>query len=134
MKPQICFSLHFSIVFILEYVSNTVVAFNDIYVSCHINMFVLYVELASKQSICFEPNFMSRRRPHCIVTVHLQCKPSSFGYWPRRMFMVVHRFGRHCSCHLVTVMKFRIAFWDVLPCKRIFDRRFRGTCCLQHQG
>jgi hypothetical protein len=24
-------------------------------------------------------------------------------------------------------MKFRIVFWDVLPCKIIVDRRFRGT-------
>jgi hypothetical protein len=31
-------------------------------------------------------------------------------------------------------MKFRIVFWDVLPCKMIVDRRFRGTCCLHHQG
>jgi hypothetical protein len=28
-------------------------------------------------------------------------------------------------------MKFRIVFWDVLPCKIIVDRRFRGTCSLQ---
>jgi hypothetical protein len=31
-------------------------------------------------------------------------------------------------------IKFRIVFWDVLPCKIIFDRRFRGACCLHHQG
>jgi hypothetical protein len=31
-------------------------------------------------------------------------------------------------------MKFRIVFWDVLPCKLIVDRRFRGTYCLHHQG
>jgi hypothetical protein len=24
-------------------------------------------------------------------------------------------------------MKFRIVFWDVLPCKIIVNRRFRGT-------
>jgi hypothetical protein len=30
-------------------------------------------------------------------------------------------------------MTFRIVFWDVLPCKIIVDRRFRGTCCLHHQ-
>jgi hypothetical protein len=29
---------------------------------------------------------------------------------------------------------FRIVFWDVLPCKIIVDRRFRGTCYLHHQG
>jgi len=30
--------------------------------------------------------------------------------------------------------KLRFVFWDVLPCKIIVDRRFRGTCCLHHQG
>jgi hypothetical protein len=31
-------------------------------------------------------------------------------------------------------MKLRI-FWDVLPCSLLnFDRCFRGTCCLHHQG
>jgi hypothetical protein len=29
--------------------------------------------------------------------------------------------------------KFRFVFWDVLPCKIIVDRRFRGTC-LYRQG
>jgi hypothetical protein len=29
-------------------------------------------------------------------------------------------------------LKFVIVFWDVLPCKIIVDRRFRGTCCLHH--
>jgi hypothetical protein len=29
-------------------------------------------------------------------------------------------------------MKFKIVFWDVLPCKMIVDRRFRGTYCLHH--
>jgi hypothetical protein len=28
------------------------------------------------------------------------------------------------------LMMFRIVFWDVLPCKIIVDRRFRGTYCL----
>jgi hypothetical protein len=27
-------------------------------------------------------------------------------------------------------MKFKIVFWDLLPCKIIVDRRFRGTYCL----
>jgi hypothetical protein len=26
-------------------------------------------------------------------------------------------------------------FWGILPCSQTdFDRRFRGTCCLHHQG
>jgi hypothetical protein len=29
-------------------------------------------------------------------------------------------------------MMFRIVFWDVLPCKMIVERRFRGAYCL-HQ-
>jgi hypothetical protein len=29
---------------------------------------------------------------------------------------------------------FRIVFWDVLPCKMIVHRRFRGAYCLHHQG
>jgi hypothetical protein len=31
-------------------------------------------------------------------------------------------------------MQFRIVFWDVLPCKIIVDRLFRGACWLHHQG
>jgi hypothetical protein len=31
-------------------------------------------------------------------------------------------------------MMFRIVFWDVLPCKMIVDRRFRGAYCFHHQG
>jgi hypothetical protein len=31
-------------------------------------------------------------------------------------------------------MKFRSVFWDVLPCKIIVDRRFRGTNCLNHHS
>jgi hypothetical protein len=30
--------------------------------------------------------------------------------------------------------KIRIVFWDVLSCKIIVDRRFKGTCCLHDQG
>jgi hypothetical protein len=32
------------------------------------------------------------------------------------------------------MLKFRAVFWVVLPCKMIVDRRFRGACCLHHQG
>jgi hypothetical protein len=34
----------------------------------------------------------------------------------------------------VSLILFRIAFWDVLPCKMIVDRCFRGAYCLHHQG
>jgi hypothetical protein len=29
---------------------------------------------------------------------------------------------------------FRAVFWDILPCKMIVVRRFRGAYCLHHQG
>jgi hypothetical protein len=29
---------------------------------------------------------------------------------------------------------FRAVFWDILPCKMIVDRRFRGAYSLDHQG
>jgi hypothetical protein len=31
-------------------------------------------------------------------------------------------------------MMFRIVFLDILPCKMIVNRRFRGAYCLHHQG
>jgi len=31
-------------------------------------------------------------------------------------------------------MKFRFVLWDVLPCKIIVDRRFRGTFCPDDEG
>jgi hypothetical protein len=30
----------------------------------------------------------------------VQCTTSAFGEQPRRMLKVIHRFGKHCSCHL----------------------------------
>jgi hypothetical protein len=40
--------------------------------------------------------------------------------------------GLPTSCQQTPSLKFRFVFWDVLPCKIIVDRRFRGTCCLHH--
>jgi hypothetical protein len=31
-------------------------------------------------------------------------------------------------------MMFRVVFWDILPCKIIVDRRFRGAYCLHRHG
>jgi hypothetical protein len=31
-------------------------------------------------------------------------------------------------------MMFRIVFWDVLPCKKIVDRRFRGASLIPDDG
>jgi hypothetical protein len=30
-------------------------------------------------------------------------------------------------------LMFRVVFWDILPCKMIVDRHFRGAYCLHHQ-
>jgi hypothetical protein len=46
-------------------------------------------------------------------------------------------FSRRVCCmefKLYMSLKFRIGFWDVLPCKIIVDRCYRGTCCLHQQG
>jgi hypothetical protein len=32
------------------------------------------------------------------------------------------------------VLMFRVVFWDILPCKIIVDRRFRGAYCLPDDG
>jgi hypothetical protein len=32
----------------------------------------------------------------------------------------------------IAIMMFRVVFWDILPCKIIVDRRFRGVYCLHH--
>jgi hypothetical protein len=51
-------------------------------------------------------------------------------------------FGRKSSLEIVldlrfqvltaASMTFRVVFWDILPCKMIVDRRFRGAYCLHH--
>jgi hypothetical protein len=38
------------------------------------------------------------------------------------------------NTHYIINLSFRIVFWDVLLCKIIVDRRFKGACCLHHQG
>jgi hypothetical protein len=38
------------------------------------------------------------------------------------------------KCIGISYIMFRIVFWDVLPCKIIVDRCFRGAFCLHHQG
>jgi hypothetical protein len=49
--------------------------------------------------------------------------------------LLVEIFALWICLHLdKCLIEFRIVFWDLLPCKIIIDRRFRGTCCLHHQG
>jgi hypothetical protein len=38
------------------------------------------------------------------------------------------------SMTIILHLKFRFVLWDILPCKIIVDRRFRGTCCFHLQG
>jgi hypothetical protein len=41
--------------------------------------------------------------------------------------------AEHSLLALKELMKmFRVVFWDILPCKMIVDRRFRGAYCLHH--
>jgi hypothetical protein len=49
-----------------------------------------------------------------------------------------------CSCdsgsqtvvrRLVQILKTKMSvFWNVSPCILVVHRRFRGACCLDHQG
>jgi hypothetical protein len=50
-----------------------------------------------------------------------------------------YRMSNHCSdCEISSShggeYEVQICILDVLPCKIIVDRRFRGTCYLHHQG
>jgi hypothetical protein len=83
-------------------------------------------------------NWLSR--VHCLEFVKMLKLGS------RTLSVAVHVFNERCSFlgtsavnnidivrfQVLTAasMKFRIVFWDVLPCKIIVDRRFRGACCL----
>jgi hypothetical protein len=58
----------------------------------------------------------------CRPTFQRYVLPPSSGRWVR--FQVL----------TAASMKFTIVFWDVLPCKMIVDRRFRGAYCLNHLG
>jgi hypothetical protein len=66
--------------------------------------------------------------------------------WAKMTFKEFFRIQKTKRCqisqshieHLMNVKRvgimFRIVFWDVLPCKIVVDRRFRGAYCLHHQG
>jgi hypothetical protein len=58
-------------------------------------------------------------------------KPVPVPVWPSRIPPWLIRARSRGSA--VRAGEFRIVFWDVLPCKIIVDRRFRGTCYLHHQ-
>jgi hypothetical protein len=60
-------------------------------------------------------------------------KPPSLRIEPRtQIFVFVVFVAIITSSKQITLFLFRIVFWDVLPCKIIVDRRFKGTYCLQH--
>jgi hypothetical protein len=40
------------------------------------------------------------------------------------------RIGTCSVCLNYKISLFRVVFWDILPCKMIVDRRFRGAYCL----
>jgi hypothetical protein len=72
-----------------------------------------------------------RKETSCVIYSHV------FTAW--QVFCVVCMGQTYCHYLRFQVptaasMKFRIVFWDVLPCRIISDRRFRGTCCFHHQG
>jgi hypothetical protein len=81
------------------------------------------------------------------LTVRSYYMEKSQSYWVRRFQLGttqrIYKLISNTKCtikfigqlfYLFIYLLFRIVFWDVLPCKTIVDRRFRGTCCLHHQG
>jgi hypothetical protein len=70
------------------------------------------------------------QQPHCQVGLYGQA-PSR-----KQLSLLLCKYGRHESrVNMTTDGKmFRVVFWDILPCKMIVDRRFRGVYCLHHQG
>jgi hypothetical protein len=58
--------------------------------------------------------------------------PSSgvyFSLW-NLCFSVANEYNVRFQVLTAASMMFRVVFWDVLPCKMIVDRRFRGAYCL----
>jgi hypothetical protein len=69
----------------------------------------------------------------CFVESHFKRKRNGVTY---HIVTTVTRHLLSAKFQVITAAssKFRFVFWDVLPYKIIVDRRFRGTCCLHHQG
>jgi hypothetical protein len=88
-------------------------------------------------------------RMAALLIMQLRCGSNAFGNWIHAKWHL--HLVRCCTITLllfedwwsqtcphpwmnVIQLKFRFVFWDVLPCKIIVDRRFRGACCLHHRG
>jgi hypothetical protein len=96
---------------------------------------VLYMETGlncSKNNytiIKWEDDVTPERMPR-LTQDEYKSKTKHFIYWPcfvnincRNSWLTETNRSNTCS-----------DFWDVLPCKMIVDRRFRGAYCLHHQG
>jgi hypothetical protein len=55
------------------------------------------------------------------------------AYLKNALSLTVHsiKTSKH-TCNTRKRMMFRVVFWDILPCKIIVNRRFRGVYCLHH--
>jgi hypothetical protein len=43
---------------------------------------------------------------------------------------IEHKIIKRLKKEYIRILGFRFVFWDILPCKIIVDRRFRGAYCL----
>jgi hypothetical protein len=80
-----------------------------------INSNISTLECRNPYTLCYCP-----RLPSTVVLPMLNCHSATLNY---RIYNSV-----------TTEMKFRLVFWDVLPCKMTVDRCFRGVYCLHYQG
>jgi hypothetical protein len=58
------------------------------------------------------------------TTIHIRVGYKSLCFYLRKLPFY----------ELLATLMLRIVFWDVLSCKMIVDRRFRGVYCLHHKG
>jgi hypothetical protein len=110
-SPSACLSIHQSVhPSIHPFIHSSIIYPSDsLYI--YDSLSLCHFDSLCSQSACFH-TYVSVSLSHCLSTVKLDIKIMPFE----------------------TTIVFRIVFWDVLQCKIIVDRRFRGTCCLYHQG
>jgi hypothetical protein len=74
-----------------------------------------------------EPSILLKRYIKVCFIDNLRKKRTNAHETPTDVSEKTNTISKHYT------IKFRIVFWDVLPCKIIVDRRFRGAHCLHHQ-
>jgi hypothetical protein len=107
-----------------------VIVFKTIYLLSE--MHVLFIAYGIETSFSADDRGVSAHNPTTTESSDFLVR----GSLPISLLLLTYSVSNYVRFQILTAasMKFRIVFWDVLPCKIIVDRRFRVTCCLHHQG